>query len=65
MISGGDYMKRDNIITLRLSEIELKKLELASQLFNIKKSMLIRKALSEYLNFIEFESEVVNDAETK
>lgn len=65
MISGGDYMKKDNIITLRLSEIELKKLELASQLFNIKKSMLIRKAIGEYLNFIEFESEVVNDAETE
>lgn len=65
MISGGDYMKRDNIITLRLSESEVKKLDFASQLFNIKKSKLIRKALGEYLNFIEFESEVVNDAETE
>ena len=58
-------MKRANIITLRLSESEVKKLDLASQLFNIKKSKLIRNALGEYLNFIEFESEVVNDAETE
>ena len=65
MIFGGDHMKRDNIITLRLSESEVKKLDFASQLFNIKKSMLIRKAVGEYLKFIEFESEVVNDAETE
>ena len=58
-------MNRDNIITLRLSESECKKLDFASQLFNIKKSMLIRKAIGEYLKFIEFESEVDNDAKKK
>lgn len=58
-------MNRDNIITLRLSESEYKKLDFVSQLFNVKKSMLIRKAIGEYLKFIEFESEVDNDAKTE
>lgn len=58
-------MNRGNIISLRLSESELKKIDLASQLFNMKKSEVIRKAIGDYIKFIEFEEEGDNNGQTE